>query len=521
MTDHRRCRAAAIAVVVAATAQAQLVTTMTTPPPPPSEGNGLRPGVVVGLVVGVVVVGAILVYGGIYFLKQHTLRGAAALSTDKVVTTNDAQAYFGPARQSDDFDVYFGKQPSMVTNMASHPCVKLGSSRATAATVAVDINVPTKPASSRALPPTTVHHVKLDAVMSPQHSSVADDAPSDMVTAMRSYRSMIQQQTMGNLWTTSDVLAEIKDSKSRRFVARLPMELKTRDPSEKDMDAVVAFSRLTGDFSFLSLTDLRVMALTYMFERELHGTDHIRKTPKVAETKVTGPKVPASKVRCRYIQSPGGCRNGSTCPFSHNLKDNAIVNAEPLPAIELPCRYFNSDSGCTLGNACRFLHVLVDSDTTTAPSFDARPEKTMPSTVPEDDDASIAKASPEDVVAPRRIHATVKSRILSAGFGASTNAGADGDDGKNWINSTNMAEFAQSPFGSGKLTHAIDASIQVGCITTDYSMQVLKSAFGEHVAHDLGVKAEKQTAITVGYGRMNPNAQKGRERRGKKKRSAN
>ncbi|ETV99982.1 hypothetical protein H310_07432 [Aphanomyces invadans] len=197
MTDHRRCRAAAIAVVVAATAQAQLVTTMTTPPPPPSEGNGLRPGVVVGLVVGVVVVGAILVYGGIYFLKQHTLRGAAALSTDKVVTTNDAQAYFGPARQSDDFDVYFGKQPSMVTNMASHPCVKLGSSRATAATVAVDINVPTKPASSRALPPTTVHHVKLDAVMSPQHSSVADDAPSDMVTAMRSYRSMIQQQTMG------------------------------------------------------------------------------------------------------------------------------------------------------------------------------------------------------------------------------------------------------------------------------------------------------------------------------------
>ncbi|RHY13491.1 hypothetical protein DYB32_010924, partial [Aphanomyces invadans] len=53
------------------------------------------------------------------------------------------------------------------------------------------------------------------------------------------------------------------------------------------------------------------------------------------------------------------------------------------------------------------------------------------------------------------------------------------------------------------------------------SAKVLKSAFGEHVAHDLGVKAEKQTAITVGYGRMNPNAQKGRERRGKKKRSAN
>jgi RNA-binding protein NOB1 len=49
--------------------------------------------------------------------------------------------------------------------------------------------------------------------------------------------------------------------------------------------------------------------------------------------------------------------------------------------------------------------------------------------------------------------------------------------------------------------------------------KVMQSAFGENVAHDLGVKAEKQTGIVVGYGRMNPNAQKGRERRGKKKRN--
>ncbi len=79
-------------------------------------------------------------------------------------------------------------------------------------------------------------------------------------------------------------MTEIKDSKARRFVASLPVELKTRDPSEKDMAAVVSFSRLTGDFQFLSLTDLRVMALTYMFEREINGVDHLRAEPKVATT---------------------------------------------------------------------------------------------------------------------------------------------------------------------------------------------------------------------------------------------
>ncbi|KAG9403674.1 Nin1 binding protein [Aphanomyces cochlioides] len=440
-------------------------------------------------------------------------------------------------------------------------------------------------------------------------------------------------QVAENLWTTSDVLAEIKDSKARRFVARLPVELKTRDPSEKDMEAVVAFSRLTGDFSFLSLTDLRIMALTYMFERETNGVEHIRTAPKVSETKVTGPKAPPAKVRCRYLQTPGGCRNGASCPFSHNLNDNAV--SQSLPKIDAPCRYFNSETGCSLGDECRFQHVKVQETT----------DKDVEGKTDEEGEAEEDKAvenSTESAVIPPPApissairSADVKSRILSAGFNAASNAGAEDDDGKNWVNAANQAEYSHSPFGSNKEVQAIDSTIQVGCITTDYSMQnvllqmglhlistdgmvinrvkqwilkcaacfkttteltrqfcpvcgnhtleriscsldkdteqltlytranrpmklrgskfslpmptggrngdlllredqlmhgiwaqrqkssakVLKSAFGEHVAHDLGVKAEKQTSITVGYGRMNPNAQKGRERRGKKKRN--
>nr|CCA19989.1 RNAbinding protein NOB1 putative [Albugo laibachii Nc14]CCA23297.1 RNAbinding protein NOB1 putative [Albugo laibachii Nc14] len=44
-----------------------------------------------------------------------------------------------------------------------------------------------------------------------------------------------------------------------------------------------------------------------------------------------------------------------------------------------------------------------------------------------------------------------------------------------------------------------------------------QSAFGHHVAQELGVEAERAASLQVGYGRMNPNAQRGRERRGKKK----
>ena len=45
----------------------------------------------------------------------------------------------------------------------------------------------------------------------------------------------------------------------------------------------------------------------------------------------------------------------------------------------------------------------------------------------------------------------------------------------------------------------------------------VKSAFGHDVTSDVGVHVNKSQAIKVGLGRFNPNADKGRERRGAKK----
>ena len=87
-----------------------------------------------------------------------------------------------------------------------------------------------------------------------------------------------------NFWTTSEVLAEIRDKKARSFLLRLPFELKVREPSEKAMAAVVSFTRQTGDFAFLSLTDLKVLALAYMLEVEENGADHLRTKPKTSQT---------------------------------------------------------------------------------------------------------------------------------------------------------------------------------------------------------------------------------------------
>jgi hypothetical protein len=46
---------------------------------------------------------------------------------------------------------------------------------------------------------------------------------------------------------------------------------------------VVQFSKLTGDYSSLSVPDLKILALTWMLEKEHNGTEHLRSQPKKLE----------------------------------------------------------------------------------------------------------------------------------------------------------------------------------------------------------------------------------------------
>jgi len=48
----------------------------------------------------------------------------------------------------------------------------------------------------------------------------------------------------------------------------------------------------------------------------------------------------------------------------------------------------------------------------------------------------------------------------------------------------------------------------------------IKSAFGEDVTSDVGLYINKSQDIRIGLGKQNPNAKKGRERRGKKKKNS-
>ncbi|CAG8438264.1 581_t:CDS:2 [Ambispora leptoticha] len=80
-------------------------------------------------------------------------------------------------------------------------------------------------------------------------------------------------------YTVPEVLAEIRDKKSRDYLAQLPFELISLTPSDQALKEVINFSKKSGDFSSLSVVDIKVLALTYMLEVEANGTTRIRKEP--------------------------------------------------------------------------------------------------------------------------------------------------------------------------------------------------------------------------------------------------
>ena len=74
-----------------------------------------------------------------------------------------------------------------------------------------------------------------------------------------------------NILTVHNVIEEIRDSKSRDLLTRLPVVIIEKEPSIEALKAVAQTAQKTGDFAQLSKTDLKLIALTYMLDKELNG----------------------------------------------------------------------------------------------------------------------------------------------------------------------------------------------------------------------------------------------------------
>eukprot|EP01121_Diplochlamys_sp_Union-15-3_P016964 TRINITY_DN5884_c0_g1_i2.p1 TRINITY_DN5884_c0_g1~~TRINITY_DN5884_c0_g1_i2.p1 ORF type:complete len:447 (-),score=86.85 TRINITY_DN5884_c0_g1_i2:10-1308(-) len=98
-------------------------------------------------------------------------------------------------------------------------------------------------------------------------------------------RSMKLETYGENFLTVPEVVQEIKDKKAKSYLAAFPYKIEYRNPTPQALKAVAEFSKKTGDYGSLSLTDLKILALVYTLEAEINGIDKIRTEPTVQRPK--------------------------------------------------------------------------------------------------------------------------------------------------------------------------------------------------------------------------------------------
>ncbi len=140
------------------------------------------------------------------------------------------------------------------------------------------------------------------------------------------------------LVTIEEVVSEIRDSKSRDLLLKLPFELEICTPSSKAMKAVADFARESGDFAALSLTDLKVLALVYALEFEMNDSGkHIRLQPaKKALLPKNGDCSGTSTLKNNVIKIDQEASGEST---ENSLKSE-------MPSLALTSQRFDSNKEC-------------------------------------------------------------------------------------------------------------------------------------------------------------------------------
>mmetsp|Transcript_23516 Transcript_23516/g.63731 ORF Transcript_23516/g.63731 Transcript_23516/m.63731 type:complete len:504 (+) Transcript_23516:21-1532(+) len=311
--------------------------------------------------------------------------------------------------------------------------------------------------------------------------------------------------------TVPEVLREIRDRQARSGLQLLPFDIDTKEPSDEAMARVAAFARKTGDYAALSQPDLKILALTWMLEKESNGAKHLLETPKPMHVHSPGPRGPPRVPPQRVPQppsAPAGTQGGGGSRFNEGAGSERPALGEedsPLSAEEAAeaLRVALADEAESLSReiTCPIisLNLVACSDRLVRVKLTAPHED-------EHTDAAEAPAPPRDESTWSRLPGWARAACAFIPPVASDTPGptlsgaalrpAPGgprpeDDDLPWITTDNVrqAQRRDARFG-----HVPDDSTDVCCMTTDFAMQNVIMRMGMKLlsADGLVMKSVKQ-----------------------------
>ncbi|KAJ4885316.1 Nin one binding (NOB1) Zn-ribbon like [Raphanus sativus] len=146
--------------------------------------------------------------------------------------------------------------------------------------------------------------------------------------------------------TVPEVLSEIRDADSRRRLEFIPFTIETMEPSPESLSKVIKFAKATGDMHTLSDVDLKLIALTYTLEAEVHGTKNLRDVPPPIQT-VRVKRLPEKEL-------PGWGSNVANLEeweaLENETEEISNSNSKILPLKDLNMNIIPSDNSSEVGS---------------------------------------------------------------------------------------------------------------------------------------------------------------------------
>ncbi|XP_070506371.1 RNA-binding protein NOB1 [Chironomus tepperi] len=248
------------------------------------------------------------------------------------------------------------------------------------------------------------------------------------------------QELAENIYTIQEVVDEVKNSKQLKNLVLLPYNLEIKQPDPEAVKIVTEFSKKTGDFATLSATDIKVVALTYDLEKQLVGTNHLRKEPIAAQTHYTAKPTEESK-------------NRNQLPGFYNPKDGEDEWDEIEEDFDEEEEEDMAENNTEDGQEEEINEQLIEKLCT----MDISPSN--------EESGDVLQAVTDEAEDSKQMELDQEEESSDNESNTSDN------DDESWITPSNIKNVKKN-FSSDVLE---EKEVEVGCITTDFAMQnVLK-----------------------------------------------
>ncbi|KAK9497657.1 hypothetical protein O3M35_004345 [Rhynocoris fuscipes] len=255
----------------------------------------------------------------------------------------------------------------------------------------------------------------------------------NLIVDTTAFLNNAQLQELGkNIVTTEDVVSEVRCKRQLRRLIVLPYDLQVKNVEADAVSFITEFAKKTGDFLYLSATDIKLLALTYQLEKQLVGVDHLRTEPILIKTLE---------------------------PLTSNLPDN-------IPGFYTPTQQNGNN-------------IIAD---------DGDNENDAESNAEDEDEEENSDSNLQEVPELRFQHADEIlqqfSRLSCQTFSSDVNEEKEEEedeedsDGAAWITPSNLKRYGQvtQSYNSNEIkSHA------VACLTNDFSMQNVLKQIGLNV----------------------------------------